>query len=171
MIVKYISVILLSSVKFLITFPMAIGYGFDFKQIFITTTIGGILGVLFFAFLTTPIVKLWDYLTGKTKGRNKPAKFIPPEFEEEEEEIIVRKRIFTKKNKRIVKLKVNYGLLGIAIVTPAIISIPIGTFIAIRFYPDKKTTVPYLLLSLVCWSLLLSYLSSVVGIKIFDFVK
>jgi hypothetical protein len=169
MITKYISIILVSSVKFLISFPMTIGYEFDFMQTFILTSIGGILGVLFFAFLTTPIVCLWDYITDKTKGCNKPAKFIPPEFEYENEPVLVRKRIFTKKNKRIVKLKLNYGLLGIAIVTPAIISIPIGTFVAVRFYPNKKSTVPYLLISVICWALLLSYLSSVVGVRVFDF--
>src|SRR5262245_37085103 len=39
-----------------------------------------------------------------------------------------KKRIFTTRNRRIIKIWQSYGLVGLAALTPIIFSIPIGTF-------------------------------------------
>ena len=46
----------------------------------------------------------------------------------------------------------KYGLFGIAFLTPIFFSIPIGTFIALRFFPNKKKTLPVLAASVFGWS-------------------
>ena len=60
--------------------------------------------------------------------------------------------------KEIVAIKTvhKYGLLGIAFLTPIFFSIPIGTFIALRFFPNKKKTLPVLAASVFGWSFVLS---------------
>ena len=49
----------------------------------------------------------------------------------------------------------KYGLFGIALLTPVIISIPIGTIIASRLVPDKKKVFLYMLISISVWSIIM----------------
>lgn len=65
-------------------------------------------------------------------------------------------KIFTRKNRRIVKFKGSFGLIGLVIVTPAILSIPIGCVVAAKFYRHNRYTYPMLLVSTFIWSLGLS---------------
>ena len=63
-----------------------------------------------------------------------------------------------KSFKNIIALKVarKYGLFGIAFLTPIFFSIPIGTFIALHFFPNKTKTLPILFASVLGWSFLLT---------------
>ena len=71
--------------------------------------------------------------------------------------LIPRKRkVFTFTNKLYVKIKRKYGFLGIIVLTPVLLSIPIGTFLAARFYANRSHTVLYLCASVVLWSLIMS---------------
>ena len=60
------------------------------------------------------------------------------------------------KNILAIKTARKYGLFGIAFLTPIFLSIPIGTYLALYFFPEKKKTVPILMSSVVIWSLILS---------------
>ena len=63
-----------------------------------------------------------------------------------------------KRLKKVVAIKIvrKYGLFSIAFLTPIFFSIPIGTFIALRFFPNKKKTLPVLAASVFGWSFILS---------------
>ena len=50
----------------------------------------------------------------------------------------------------------KYGLIGIAFLTPIFLSIPIGTYLALYFFPEKRKTIPILITSVVGWSVVLS---------------
>jgi prolipoprotein diacylglyceryltransferase len=52
--------------------------------------------------------------------------------------------------------KKKYGLWGIAILTPVLLSIPLGTFLANKYYRNKKTVLFSLTLSVVCWSIIMA---------------
>jgi hypothetical protein len=126
----------LSAIKFMAAIPLAVyQYDFSFWETFIYTTVGGVVGVIFFARFSKWIVKkYYQYFGGLRKKRN-------------------RKGIkATVANKTVQK----YGLFGIAFLTPIFFSIPIGTFIALRFFPDKRKTLPVLLASVFGWSFVLS---------------
>ncbi len=56
----------------------------------------------------------------------------------------------------IVRLKNNYGLWGIVITTPVLLSIPVGAFLASHYFPRNKRIVSYMLASIVAWGVLLS---------------
>lgn len=68
------------------------------------------------------------------------------------------KEVFIHKNRRIVWLWKHYGLIGIALFTPILLSIPIGTFIATRLVHNKKKIILYMFISVLFWSVLMASL-------------
>lgn len=74
-----------------------------------------------------------------------------------------KKRNFSRMNKVIVNVKRKFGLIGLAIITPAIISIPIGCILAAKYFRTRSLTLPLLLLSTLLWSLFLSGIASLFG--------
>ena len=63
----------------------------------------------------------------------------------------IKKKIFTKTTRRMIRIKHRFGLAGIALITP-IISQPIGAFFAEKFFKDKKKIILYLSVSVVLWA-------------------
>lgn len=60
-----------------------------------------------------------------------------------------------KKLRGFVKMKNSYGLIGIAILSPVIISIPVGCIISASFEHDKGKVIRYQMISVLAWSILL----------------
>jgi hypothetical protein len=60
-----------------------------------------------------------------------------------------------KKLRGFVKMKNSYGLIGIAILSPVIISIPVGCIISASFEHDKGKIIRYQMFSVLAWSILL----------------
>ncbi len=151
---KLVQIILISAFKFLFAPLISFKMGFNYLQTMLYTTIGGILGVLFFFFLSKIVITLYKkYLSGYikyvlSKFRKKNTYTAPT--------IVKVKRKFTRKNKFIILLKSKFGLIGIAILTPTILSIPIGTFIASKYFTNKKSILIYLSVSVAFWSFVLS---------------
>jgi hypothetical protein len=134
--------ILFSSVKFAMTFPLAvIQFQFSFFETVLWTNVGGILGIYFFAFLSDKLIAWWNRTFRKSR----------PESSGSESNV---RRIFTRKNRRIVRIKRTYGLIGIAISTPFLLSIPVGTFLVIRYYRYNRHKFVYLISSNVIWSVI-----------------
>jgi len=151
---KLVQIILISAIKFLFAPLISLQMGFNYVQTIIYTTIGGILGVFFFFFLSNTIVNLYKrYLDmhvkaffskfRKEKTNNAPV-------------LVKTKKKFTKKNRFIIFLKSKLGMIGIAFLTPTILSIPFGTFLANKYFPNKKTVLLYLSISVAIWSFVLS---------------
>ena len=138
-------VIFFSSVKFGLTFPLAIiEYNLGFMETILWTNVGGLIGILVFAFLSEQLLFLW---------RNYLWNFLQKLFNISREKVKTKK-IFTKKNRRIVKIKSKYGLAGIALSTPILLSIPLGVFLTIRYFNHKKYKLLYLLGGNIIWSFL-----------------
>lgn len=72
------------------------------------------------------------------------------------------KKVFTPFRRKVIRIKKSFGLIGIAIVTPCIISIPIGSVIAARFYHHKPQTVFVLYLSVIVWAFVLTEFNDLV---------
>ena len=107
--------------------------GYSYLEIVVTLILGGTTGVIVFYYFTSWINTLIN-------------KLIPQRKE---------KRVFTKGNRRFIKIKSKYGLIGIAALTPILLSIPLGCFLASRFYTGKKTTIPIMLAGIVFWAFVL----------------
>ena len=133
--VKIFTVILFCSLFFSkMGMPAAcILFKFNMLKVIVVSCIGGIGGSIFYVFLFGAIIKWYDAYKLKKNGGKK-------------------KIIFTKGNRRIIKIKKRFGLLGISILTPVILSIPLGAFLAERFYKNKPKVILYLSVCTVFWS-------------------
>jgi uncharacterized membrane protein YfcA len=121
-----------------IKFLFAAGYllidkGYPYYQTVLLLIVGGTIGVFVFYYFSGFVNQLINRLI----KRSKP------------------KKVFTRQNRTIVNIKSKYGIYGIAFLMPIFFSIPIGSFLASRFYMNKKSTVPILLLAVVFWSMVL----------------
>lgn len=114
-------------------------FKFNMTKVIIVSCIGGIGGSIFYVYLFAAIIKWWDKRRQLKSGGKK-------------------KIIFTKANRRIIKIKHRFGLLGISILTPFILSIPLGAFLAERFYKNKPKVIFYLSICTVLWSFTLYFI-------------
>ncbi|RMG80601.1 MAG: hypothetical protein D6707_06140 [Bacteroidetes bacterium] len=56
------------------------------------------------------------------------------------------------------KVKSRFGILGVALITPVILSIPLGSMLAARFFSDNKMALPILMIAVLFWSVVLTTL-------------
>lgn len=160
--------ILLSSVKFVAGPPFAYydeKYNFTFFETVSYCVIGGMLGVVVFSFFSGPIFKGWHWLVvhikkifKKKEMFSEPVADIDGVLEIKYEYVKKgdKKKLFTKRNRRIVKIWQKYGLVGIAFVTPVILSIPIGTVIASSLVQNRKKVMLYMFFSILFWSVFMT---------------
>jgi uncharacterized membrane protein len=138
------SVFLLSSVKFVFGgVPLALGLGFSFFKAVTVTSLGGFTGIVFFVFLSEKIIA--NLKKVKEQKKNQELHFHSTE-----------KKIFTRKNKIIVQVKHRFGLSGIALLTPFLISIPLGCYLAVRYFKNKQQIITYMFVSILFWSIAVS---------------
>jgi uncharacterized membrane protein len=139
---EILSVFLLSTVKFVFgAVPLALVYGFSFFETVTVTSLGGFVGVTFFVFMS-------DKLIADFKKRKA--------LKDKTQSVAIPKKIFTHKNKIIVVVKHRFGLLGIALLTPLLLSIPIGCFLAVRYFKDKHRILIYMFCAILFWSVSIS---------------
>ena len=67
------------------------------------------------------------------------------------------KKVFTPKNRRFVKIWRKYGELGIAFLTPILLSPPGGAIIAMALGGSRNKTIGYMFLWSVVWSTIITY--------------
>ncbi len=137
-IVEIVILLLLSSVKF----ALAVGYmlfnkGFGYFETVIILMVGGSIGVVAFYFFGEWIMLKWNTFR---RSSNPPKKF-------------------TKTNRLIVKVRKKYGLIGLALLTPVLLSIPVGCIIAARYYRFSYKVLLTLLGAVVFWSFVLPLIS------------
>ncbi len=142
---KILSVILLSSFKFLLGIGLSMGSGFNQFEIIIFCVGGGMLGVFYTLYARDAILKIYHkYYPRKPK----PVKF-------------------SKFKRRLVVFIRKYEVWGIAIITP-IITIPIGAVLAAAIEHNKWRIKFIMFCSLSFWTLM------ILGIKLLlkvDFLK
>ena len=135
---RELTVIFFCAWKFALTFPVAVyGMEMSIKEVLLYTNLGGLLGLLFFAYLWHHILQWW-MIKVKPRMRKKENK----------------QPLFTRKKRRFIRLKNTYGLAGIVFLNPIILSIPISTFLVIRFYGRKKRYLVWLFAGQIAWSIL-----------------
>lgn len=143
-------VFLLSTVKFVFgAVPFALGLGFSFFETVTVTCIGGFTGVTIFVLLSERIVAR---LTLRREQRSREGR--------------PHGRRFTRKNKIIVRAKVRFGLPGIAFLTPLLLSIPIGCFLAVRYFKHKQKILIYMYCAIIFWSVAVSSLKLLFNVSI-----
>ena len=150
---KIFEVALLASVKFAIAPFEAERQGFNFKEAFFITTAGGIAGIIAFTFVGKIISYAWKkmifFFKKPLNAENKPPKK------------------FTWLNKLIVRIKMNFGLTGLLITTPSVITIPLGTIAVNHFYRKQGRNVLLMMLSVILWSILLNGIAQYLKLSVY----
>ena len=135
-----LSLFLFSGVKLLITPMFAVFLPKTFPcliEVAYVSSLGAIIGSIVFFFIGKGIDKIG------TKKR-KPGK-----------------KIFTKKNKRIIKIKNRFGLFVMSM-TIGIISVPIGSILVGMYFCIDKNAIPTLIGASFIWSFGVTYITALI---------
>ena len=138
---QMIGIFILSALKFGFGgVPAAIFARYPFFKAVTITTAGGVTGAIVFANLSQWALVRWHSFRLKhfPYHKHKPNKILDSKF--------------------VHRIKDKWGLAGIAFFTPFFLSIPIGTYLAVHFYPDKQKVISYMLVSITAWDFALCYL-------------
>ncbi len=124
---KYLSVLGVSMAKFLLGPLLGLSYGFNWLEIFLPTCSGMIATSILLSWAGLPL-RQWLLSFRKTKPK-----------------------LFTKRNRRMVRIWRSYGIKGIAFLSPLIFSPPGGTLIAVSFGERKRNIIFWMTLSAIFW--------------------
>ncbi len=169
---KILSLVLISSVKFAVGPPLVYlneRYDFTWFETNIYAIIGGMIGVLVFMHVSEWLIEFWDrirlYFFKKKEKRNslfsQPVADVEGNLEihyKYVERSMPPRKIFTRRNRRMVQIWRKYGLIGLAALTPVLFSIPIGTFFMTRLEKNKRKIILYMFISITFWSMFLTTL-------------
>jgi hypothetical protein len=149
---KIIQVFLLASVKYVVTFPFALLIGLNFFQTLIVVTLGGIAGFFFFYYLSDFAIKRLRHV--KIFLRKHAPNSVRLKFRQliSWRKKVTGERVFSKRNRFIAGFRAKFGLIGIVVLSPVILSIPIGAFLLNKYYSKHKMAKPYMVLSIVSWT-------------------
>jgi len=141
--VKILSVLGLSSTKFLMGTGLVMAYAYSFWTAFLLTFIGGMVGFFTFTFFSETLLNF---------NRRWRAKRQLPTF--------------TKFRRTLVKIRQSCGLFSIALLTPIFLTVPVGAFMATSLTSNKKRITLYMTIAFLGWSLLFNVSYSWLGIDL-----
>lgn len=121
--------------------PSAIAlFDFNFWKVMAVIWSGGISGAIVFTNLSAVLMKWWHNAKIRYFRNHRHPK------------------VFTKGNRRIIRIKQRFGIWGIALITPLGLSMPVGTFVAERFYKDKRKVILVFSAAIIFWSVAIYFL-------------
>jgi hypothetical protein len=138
---EILTVVAWGTLKMLVAASFGVGFGFTFLQNFLWTSLGGCIGVLVF-------YRLSDWLVERAR-----LQWVRRRAEALLKGGVKLKPIFTKRNRWIIRIKHVSGYLGVAALTPLVLTIPVGSILAARFFHHDRRTIPALLMSVVLQAL------------------
>jgi len=140
---QVLTIMFMAAFKFLFSGLISFGMGYSFVETMIYMAIGGCIGALVFYLLGKTVLE-WFRQRYVRKREARRLKGIPT------------KKIFTRTNRTIVRVKHKYGMLGLVMFTPPILSIPITSVLAAKYFKHDKRTLPALIGSILVWSVVLT---------------
>lgn len=154
-ILKLLHVYLLATVKYFFTFPYAMLIGLNFLQTLVLVTIGGITGFYFFYFMSGYFIRFYQthHQTVTTALKHYIRVDLLHLIEKKPQKTGIK---INRKIRTLAKLRRKYGFWGIIIMTPSLLSIPLGAFLLKKYYSGRKHAVTYMTVSILGWALLFS---------------
>jgi uncharacterized membrane protein len=135
---KYLAIYAMSMFKFVAGPFMGIGFGLSLFETVTFTCLGMMTSVLVFSNLLGNRIKIFM-----------------------ENTFFKKRTLFSKANRRKVKLWRSYGLIGVAFLTPILFTPIGGTLLAASFGESKKRIFIYMFLSSLFWSVIFSSILTV----------
>lgn len=112
--------------------------GLTYFETFVSNALGALVAMLFSFFAA-------DFVS-KIKRKRKLKKI--QKMREIHGENFQAKKIFTNKNKRIIRFKNKVGMIPFCMWAPLFLSIPIGTIITTKFYGKRRKALFYMIVGL-----------------------
>ena len=144
-VLKYITVYLLSGVKFVFGPTFGIAYGLPVWLIIVLTACGMMTTIYLFLFFGKNIRAFFRRL------RKNP-------------------RVFTKRNRRFVKIWKKFGLKGVCLLTPLILTPPGGGLLVSLLGSNKKMIIKWMWISASFWSTVITLMIKYAYWLIEDFI-
>ncbi len=142
---KYFTVYFLSGLKFILGPTAGVANDLPLVSIILLTACGMMTTIYLFTFFGTEI-------------RNFAFRFRK------------KNRVFSKRNRRFVKIWRKFGLEGVCLLTPLILTPPGGGLLANLLAPDKKKLIKWMWISALGWSTIISALVKYAYWLIEDFI-
>ena len=121
--------------------PSAVAlFDFNLWKVLGITCAGGLTGAIIFTNISDLLMKWWHNAKMQYFRNHRHPK------------------VFTKANRRIIKIKKRFGVWGIAFCAPIFLTIPAGAFIAERFYKDKKKVILAISVWVLFWNTTIYFL-------------
>ncbi len=155
---KLFNVFLLATVKYFYTPLYALLLGLSFIESLLCMVAGGIFGFLVFYYLSGYILITFQQINNgaeintRFRLRKKYSEWLIRRKDKRK-----NKNKFTRRNKLIVKTRSVYGMWGILVLTPVLLSIPLGAFLLRKYYPRKRMAVPLMLAAIIIEGCVLCY--------------
>ena len=129
--------LVLAGTKILLAPGIMLAAGYGLIKTMVVTYIGSLLGAIIFYYFGVAIFGWIDDLLGNDN---------------------TKKHTFSKKARAMVKVKIRYGIIGLASLSP-IISIPVSSLIVAKFFPGKHKVIGVYAVVLIPISILLTLIS------------
>lgn len=131
--ITFFGIYFISLFKFIAGPVLGLAAGYSPWEMIGVTLLGMMSSVTLFTFLGDTLKKAYQKRFGKTK------------------------KIFTKKNRQIVGVWNKYGEIGIAFLTPLLLTPIGGTLILVSFGTKKRRIFSYMLISGLVWGIVFSF--------------
>ena len=143
----YISLATLATIKFMFSAIPGPALGLNYVETVISIFVGAVISAAFFFFSPEYFMQ---------RAQKKRIKLIQETHKNGE--TIAQKRVFSRMNKGVVRLKLRFGKIGICFWAPFLLSVPVGSIIVAKFYGKYSFTFLYVILGMLINSLLTSFI-------------
>ena len=140
--VSFLSWVAMSILKFIITPSLMIAAGYEPWEIILVTFTGATLGVMIFYHTGKAIFTWWANIKSKSKLSSSKTK----------------KSVITPGRRKFIQFKNQFGLIGL-LLTSVLVSVPISSMLAAKYFNAQKNVTLYLILSFFTWAVVLTFLS------------
>jgi len=116
-------------------------FHFPFYRILLISISSSIFSSVVSVYLSKELIMLYEYIMRKLYPNR-------------------QKKRMTKTNRFLIRAKQYFGIVGVSAISPLVLSIPFGTFIAIRFfgYKNRAKTIVLMSLSAILWTVILYFI-------------
>ena len=143
----YISLATLATIKFMFSAIPGPALGLNYVETVISIFVGAVISAAFFFFSAEYFMQ---------RAQKKRIKLMQEANKNGEK--IAQKRVFSRMNKGVVRLKLRFGKIGICFWAPFLLSVPVGSIIVAKFYGKYSFTFLYVILGMLINSLLTSFI-------------
>lgn len=143
----YISLASLATVKFMFSAIPGPALGLNYVETVISIFVGAVISAAFFFFSAEYFMQ---------RAQKKRINLMHEALKKGE--TIAQKKVFSRMNKGVVRLKLRFGKIGICFWAPFLLSVPVGSIIVAKFYGKYSFTFLYVILGMLINSLLTSFI-------------